>query len=76
MHSYIELVIKIQTNMRGFLARKKYQRLKKSMQVNAFQPHLYYQGDINDLNDAPFEPQGVAKVSFFNIIRLTENTRK
>lgn len=31
------------------------------MKVNAFQPHLYYQGDINDLNNAPFEPQGVAK---------------
>jgi hypothetical protein len=36
MHTYVELVIKIQTNIRGFLARKKYQVLKKSMQASAF----------------------------------------
>lgn len=63
MHSYIDLVIKIQTNIRGFLARRKYQIMRRSMQVNAFQPHLAYQGDINDLNFAPFEPSGTAKVS-------------
>ena len=56
MQTYVEIVIKIQTNIRGYLARKKYQVLKRSAQVNAFQPHLLYQGNINDLNFAPFEP--------------------